>query len=336
MAGVSVKTASRVVNGEPGVSAALVGRVEDAARQLRYRPDEGARALRRTDRRTRTIGLLLEDVENPYSAALHRAVEDVAREREVAVLAASVDETPERERELVAAFSSRRVDGLIIMPVSPDQTHLEAERRAGVPLVFVDRAPAAFDADVVVSDNTHGAAVATRHLLAAGHRRIALLTDRLSVATARERRTGHLDAMAHAGIEVPPHHVVTDLRSPDAAEAAVVALLTAPSAPTALFTAQILVTVGALRALRRLGRQRDVALVGFDDFVLADLLEPGVTVVAQDPHGTGRLAADLLFRRIDGDTGPYVRQVLPTSLLQRGSGEIPLPLGAATGTPSTV
>jgi LacI family transcriptional regulator len=329
LAGVSLKTASRVVNREPGVSPSLVDRVEEAARRLGYRPHQGARALRRTDRRTATIGLLLEDVENPYSAALHRAVEDVARARGVAVLAASVDETPEHERELVAAFSSRRVDGLIIMPTSPDQTHLETERRAGVPVVFVDRSPPAFEADSVVADNEGGAALATRHLLATGHRRIAFLGDRLTVATTYERRAGYLAAMAHAGIEVPPHHVVTELPTSAAAEAAAAALLTAPDAPTALFTAQNLVTIGGLRALRRIERHFEVAVVGFDDFVLADLLDPAVTVVAQDPRGTGRRAAELLFRRVDGETGPYVHEVLPTRLIARGSGEIPPPVVAA-------
>jgi LacI family transcriptional regulator len=323
LAGVSLKTASRVVNGEAGVSPGLVVRVEDAARLLRYRPDQGARALRRTDRRTATIGLLLEDVENPYSAALHRAVEDAARARGVAVLAASVDETPERERELVAAFASRRVDGLIIMPASPDQTHLEAERRAGIPVVFVDRSPPAFEADSVVADNADGAAVATRHLLGAGHGGVAFLGGRLAAATTHERHAGYLSALAQAGVDVLARHVLTDLPTIDDAEDAASALLTAPDAPTALFTAQNLVTIGAIRALRRLGRHREVAVVGFDDFVLADLLDPAVTVVAQDPHGTGRRAAELLFRRVDGETGPYVHEVLPTRLIARGSGEIP-------------
>jgi len=332
LAGVSIKTASRAVNGEGGVSAALADKVEEAARQLGYRPDHGARSLRRADRRTATIGLLLEDVENPYSAALHRAVEDVARARGVAVLAASVEETPERERELVTAFASRRVDGLIIMPVAPDQTHLDAERKAGVPVVFVDRAPPGVDGDRVVSDNAGGARLATRHLLAAGHRRIAFLGDRPAITTTQERCSGFLAALDDAGVEAPAEHVVTGLRTSAAAEAAALALLGSPDPPTALFTAQNLVTMGAIRALRRLDRHRDVAVVGFDDFVLADLLDPAITVVAQDPRGIGRLAAELLFRRVDGHTGPRIREVLPTRLIARGSGEIPpsaAPLRAA-------
>ncbi len=325
LAGVSIKTASRAVNGEGGVSALLAERVDEAARRLGYRPDHGARSLRRSDRRTATIGLLLEDVENPYSAALHRSVEDVARARGVAVLAASVDETPERERELVTAFSSRRVDGLIIMPVAPDQAHLDTERSAGVPVVFVDRSPPDSDCDRVLADNDGGAQLAVRHLLAAGHRRIAFLGDRAVITTTQERHAGYRAALGRAAVPVPAHHVVTDLRTIEAAEAATVTLLTSPDAPTALFTAQNLVTIGAIRALRRLDRHRDVGVVGFDDFVLADLLDPAVTVVAQDPRGIGRRAAELLFRRVDGDGGPCVHEVLPTRLIARGSGEIPPP-----------
>jgi LacI family transcriptional regulator len=100
-------------------------------------------------------------------------------------------------------------------------------------------------------------------------------------------------------------------------------MLTRPDAPTALFTAQNLVTIGAVKALRRLGRQHEVALVGFDDFMLGDLLDPPVTVVAQDPDAIGRVAAEQLFRRIDGDTEPFTVQVVPTHLIVRGSGEIP-------------
>jgi len=103
-------------------------------------------------------------------------------------------------------------------------------------------------------------------------------------------------------------------------------MLGAADPPTALFTAQNLVTIGALKALRRLGRQHDVAIVGFDDFLLADVLEPPVTVVAQDPQLIGQLAAEQLFRRMDGDASPFRTEIVPTRLLARGSGEIPPPL----------
>lgn len=325
LAGVSLKTVSRVINGESGVSPALVERVQAAAARLEFRPNLGARSLRRADGRTATIGLLLQDLANPFSAAVHRAVEDIARAHGVAVLAGSVDETADRERELVTAFASRRVDGLVIMPTCCDQSYLLAERQAGVATVFVDRTPEGLDADAVLSDNRRGARDGVAHLIAHGHREIAFLGDRTTISTATERYRGYADALAEVGLTVRPDLVVRDLDTAEAARAAATAVLRRPDPPTAVFGAQNLVTIGALRALRDTGLQQQVALVGFDDFELADLLEPAITVVAQDPLRIGHLAAETLFRRIDGDDSPPGTAVVATRLVPRGSGEIPPP-----------
>jgi len=323
LAGVSVKTVSRVVNAERGVSLQMAEKVRRAARQLDFQLNLGARSLRRTDRRTATIGLILENVANPFSSAVHRAVENVARNHGVAVLTGSLDEDAERERELVAAFTSRRVDGLIMMPTGLDHDYLLPERRAGTPLVFVDRAPGLSDADVVLTDNRVGAEAGVCHLIAQGHRRIGFLGDLAHIATAAERYAGYVDAMRMAGLPFSIQHAVHDTATVEVAESATLAMLDAPDPPTALFTGQNLVTIGALKALRRLGRQHEVALVSFDDFLLADLLDPAVTVVAQDPKTIGRLAAEQLFRRADGDRSASRTEVVPTRLVARGSGEIP-------------
>lgn len=325
LAGVSLKTVSRVVNGEPGVSPTLTIKVRRAAERLDFQLNLGARSLRRADGRTATIGLILENVANPYSSALHRAVENVARDHGVAVLAGSLDEDPERERELVAAFTSRRVDGLIMMPTGRDHGYLLPERRAGTAMVFVDRAPGLLDADVVLADNRAGAMTGVGHLIAQGHQRIGFLGDLARIITAQERQAGYVDAMRQAGLTFSAAHTMHNTTTVEDAEAAATAMLTAAEPPTALFTAQNLVTIGALKALRRLGRQHDVALVGFDDFLLADVLNPAVTVVAQDPHIIGQLAAEQLFRRTEGDTSPFRTEVVPTRLICRGSGEIPPP-----------
>lgn len=323
LAGVSVKTVSRVVNGEPGVSAEMSTKVRDAAEQLEFQPNLGARSLRRTDGRTATIGLILENIANPYSSALHRAVEDVARGRGVVVLAGSLDKDPARERELVTAFVTRRVDGLIIVPTGQDHSYLLAERRAGTPLLFVDRMPGQLDADVVLTDNRKGVETGVAHLVAQGHRSIGFLGDGARIATARQRHEGYVDALTLAGIPVLDRHVVRDAMTVEIAQQSTEDMLTSANPPTALFTAQNLITIGALKALRRLGLQQQVALVGFDDFMLADLMDPPVSVVAQDPHTIGRWAAEQLFRRSDGDSTAYRTQVMPSRLIPRGSGEIP-------------
>ena len=323
LAGVGLKTVSRVVNSERGVSPELEARVRRAIEQLNYRRDANAATLRRLGRKTQTIGLVLEDVSNPFSSALYRALEDAARERGILVFACSCDEDPEREREFIASFRERRVDGIIVVPASHDHGYLYDERRNGTALVFVDRPASHLDADSVVSDNVAGAARATRHLLERGHRRIGFLGDLLSISTAEERLRGYRQALDGAGVSVDPELVRTELRDPDVAAAAVDEMLALPDPPTALFTAQNLLTIGGVRALRRAGRQREIALIGFDDVSLADMLDPAISVVAQDPQALGRTAADQLFRRLDGDTSPAVNLVIPVTLIPRGSGEIP-------------
>jgi LacI family transcriptional regulator, galactose operon repressor len=327
-AGVGLKTVSRVVNSERGVSPELQARVTRAIEELDYRRDANAATLRRLGRKTQTIGLVLEDVSNPFSSALHRAVQDAARERGVLVFAGSCDEEPDRERELIGSFRDRRVDGIVVVPASHDHAYLHDERRAGTALVFVDRPASNLDADTVVSDNVGGAKQAVRHLLDHGHRRIGFLGDLLSISTARERLNGYKQALAAEGLAVEEDLIVTEVRDPEAAAQAIEAMLARPEPPTAFFTAQNLLTIGGVRALRRLGREHEIALIGFDDVSLADVLDPPVSVVAQDPQAIGRAAADQLFRRLDGDTAPAVHLVVPATLIARGSGEI-RPRGAS-------
>ena len=322
LAGVSLKTVSRVVNREDGVSDELVAKVERASTQLDYRPNLTASNLRRSDRKTATWGLLLEDVANPFSSAVHRGVEEVARELGVAVFAASMDEDPERERELVAAFSSRRVDALIIAPTATEHAYLANESRNGIAVVFVDRPPLGFDADCVVTDNRAGSVAATRHLIERGHKRIAFIGDYASITTANERYQGYVDAMAAAGVQLRTEFVMRDVHDAAQAALAVHALLALDDAPTAIFAAQNLITMGTVEALRDAGAQHRIALVGFDDFAMANLLDPGVSVVAQDPRAIGRLAATLVNERLANSNAPASVHVVPSVLIARGSGEI--------------
>ncbi len=324
LAGVSLKTVSRVINAEPAVSENVRSRVVAAIQRLDYRHNHAASSLRRSDRKSSTIGVLLEDVANPFSSALHREIEDVALQRGVLVLAGSSDEDEAREQQLIAAFTSRRVDGLIIVPASHDHSYLLSERRAGTSMVFVDRPPAFLDADSVLTDNQAGARHAVAHLVAHGHRRIGYLGDLMTITTAAERYRGYEEELAAAGIAIDPQLVRLNVHGIEKADVAAVELLNRPQPPTALFTSQNLLTMGAGRALHRLDLHHRIALVGFDDVLLADLLEPGITVIAQDPSTMGRKAAAQLFRRIDGDRSPSVHLVVPTRLITRGSGEISL------------
>lgn len=324
-AGVGIATVSRVVNRKPGVTADLVERVTRAAEALGYRHDITASSLRRADRRTGTLGLILEDVANPFSSALHRTVEDAAAQRGILVLAGSSDENAVRERELIQTFAARRVDGLIIVPTGQADDELEQALDRDIPVVCVDRRVPVDNADSVTVDNRHGMRERVRAFHSLGHRRIAFLGDLSSIWTAEERYAGFVQGLAETGLPLLPELVCRDKHTEEAAEQAVRTLMDLAAPPTAILSAQNLLTIAARRVLQSLDRQNHVALVGFDDFPLADLLTPGVSVVAQDPVRQGREAARLLFERLDGEQGPARHSVLPTRYVARGSGELPAP-----------
>lgn len=325
LAGTSLKTVSRVVNGEAGVSEELSVRVRSAIDRLGYRHNLTASNLRRSGGKTRSVGMLMSNVTNPLDAAVHRTIEEMASQRGVAVMASSLDENPGRERQLVEAFAERRVDGLIMMPASHDQSYLIEERRMGMSIVFIDRPPAFFDADAVLVDNRNGATRGVKHLLAHGHRRIAFLGDRRSIVTAAERFRGYADALEAAGIDVDIHLVRQDIVDSEHARAEALDILSLDEPPTAIFAGQNLVTIGVVRALRSANKHHEIALVGFDDVPMSDLLDPPITVLAQDPTTIGRQAATTLFARLDGDRSPTQTYIVPTTLITRGSGEIRAP-----------
>jgi LacI family transcriptional regulator len=322
LAGVSLKTVSRVVNREQGVSSDVVNRVERAVNQLGYRHNLAASNLRRGHGRTAMVGALLQDVSNSFSSSLLRSLEDAARDRDVAIVASSLDEEPERERALVEGLVRRRVDGLLLMPATERQEYLAEDLRSGLPVVFVDRQPNGVDTDSVTIDNDLGARLAVNHLLAHGHRRIALLGDMTSIQTARSRHQGYQAALRAAGIQPDPRLTVTSLRSSDDGMEGLNRLLDADDPPTAIFAARNSLAVGAIRALHHRGLARRIALVGFDDFPLADIVDPPLTVIRQNVAAIGAEVAARLFARIDGDTSTPRHIVLTPELVPRGSGEI--------------
>lgn len=316
-AGVSLKTVSRVVNAESGVNAETATRVHDVIGRLGFRRHDGASSLRR--QRTASIGLLLEDVGDPFYSSITRAVEEVARQHRSIVLAGSSDEDPDRERRLALAFCARRVDGLLVVPAGDDHGYLVPEMRAGTAAVFMDRPAGNIDADTVLVDNVGGSAQAVHHLLSVGHRRIGFIGDAEAIFTAQQRLAGFRTAMTDAGRSADAQPVAMGPHTVESVAAVLESWRACRWPVGAVITGNNRLTVLALRALHGHG---DVpALVGFDDFELADLLGPPVTVIAQDPQLMGHTAAELLFRRLGGDRGPAERVVLPTRLIIRGCAE---------------
>lgn len=189
-AGVSPMTVSRAVSGEPGVSPDTAARVEQAVRQLGYQRNDNARNLRQKNLRTSTIGLVVDDLANPFYALMARSVEDEAHRRGFLVLVGSTNDEPRREREVIAAFTARQVDGLILVPTNTGHGFLKQPMDGGTCVVCVDRPARGLAVDTVTVDNRAGAERAVSHLLGHGHTRIAYLGDRFDIWTQRERHAG--------------------------------------------------------------------------------------------------------------------------------------------------
>ncbi|ASR37623.1 LacI family transcriptional regulator [Prauserella marina] len=320
-AGVSIKTVSRVVNAEAPVHPGTAAKVHAAIERLGFRRNAGARNLR-TGSGTGTLGLIVEDIGNPFYSELHRAIERAAATGGRHVLAASSEGDEERERDLALEFCARRVDGLVIIACGERHDYLAAELKAGTPVVFVDRPCGELDADTVLADDEGGAAMAVAHLARLGHREIGFLGDAPEIHTTRQRLLGFRRGCEEAGIDYDERLVRLGLRArgTETDLADVSAALRDTGAATAIVTGNNRITVAALRTLAAGGRRPE--LVGFDDFELADLLDPPVSVVASDLTALGTTAAQLLLARTRGDRFPPKKVVLPMRLIDRSH---PLP-----------
>jgi LacI family transcriptional regulator len=316
-AGVALKTVSRVVNGEAGVTPETAGKVLTAIGELGYRRNESARLLRTG--RTATIGVVADNCGDPEHAALCRGVEEVAREHGFLLFTGSTDNDPARAERLTLSFCARRVDGLVIVPTQGDHSYLISEIEAGIATVFALRRPAQLTADAALVDERGAARTAVQHLISYGHKRIGYLGGSYEgggnhgggVAGYRTRQllAGYAAAMAAAGL--PASEAWAALTPRQLRDGAVTAVLCGSREHTAL----------ALRTLAA-EQARRIAVVGFGDLDLAEFVTPGVTVVAYDSTAVGRAAAGLLRARLDGYSGPPREVVVPVRLIARGSAEI--------------
>jgi LacI family transcriptional regulator len=315
-AGVSMRTASRVLNDDPRVAASTRSRVQDVMKELRYTPDLMARSLRGgTDA---TIGLVVESIADPFFSELVAAVESATSENGKSVLVASTHGDAERECRVVTELLRRRISGLLVVPTASDHSWLAG---AASPLVLVDRPAKGLDADVVAIDDKRAAYDAVSHLIAHGHCDIAYIGDFSQVATSAARLAGYRQALTQHGIAVSERLIHADCPTPRSASAAVSSLLADSHQPTALFSAATRCSLGVVPAMHQL-RRTDIALVGFGDFAMADSLSPGVTVVDHSGSAVGQAAVARLSQRIrEPQLATDVVQV-PVALVERGSGEL--------------
>ncbi len=321
-AGVSRALVSLVMNDSPKVSAASRAAVLAAARELGYRPDLNARNL--AQRRTHTIGVLLNDIHNPFFTETIDGLEASARLAGQRILILHGARDPGREREAIETFLQLRVEGLVLVGTRIPAVEL-TEIAATTPAVVV-AAGRHHDVDTVSTDDHRGAQFAVEHLVRLGHRRIAHIDGDANVS-AIERREGYLSAMAAAGLD---DRAVIAVGGDDdtVAAAALDGLLARHEPPTAVFAFNDIVATGVLDRLDELGITvpDDMSVVGYDNTHLSGLAHISLTTVDQPRAEMGRLAVEVLLDRIAGDDSPPRHHVLAPSLVVRHtSGPAPDP-----------
>lgn len=319
-AGVSPSTVSHVLNNSRRVSSDLADRVRAAAATLEYQPNAMARSLRLQT--TATLGLVLPDSTNPFFAEVAQAAEETGFRHGYSVIIGNARGDLAVELVQIAALTSRQVDGLILIASTIKATHANDLVGRGMPLVIVDRKMPGVAADVVVSDHFDGALQATAHLLSLGHERIGYIGGPPDLMPSLDRQRGFETALVRAGLQPDPALIRQGDFHAESGYHGALDLMRLPEPPSAIFTANDMMAMGALRALREVKRRvpDDVSIVGFDDIYIARLLAPPLTTVAQPVRRLGEVAVERLLARLEGQAAERPAEiVLPTRLVARES-----------------
>lgn len=316
-AGVSVMTVSRVINNTGTVNDEMAERVRAAARTLAFEPNGVARDLRYGSEQS-MVGLVIEDLANPFYSLLAKTVENVAREHDSLLITASSEEDSRRERDVVLELARRRVAGLIVVPAAGSHTFLREQVELGMPTVLVDRLLPDVEADAALIDNFGGARRGTEWLLDRGHTSIAVLGFSDQIYSVAERIRGVKAALGSRGLG--PDSLLVRLGALDEQTAAreVSLMLDAENPPTAFFCSNNRMTLGAIAEVA--ARNAPAEILGFDDVPYANFLPLPVALVTYDIEQLARSAAELLFSRIEGFSGPTRSLTVGTRLeVHRGA-----------------
>jgi LacI family transcriptional regulator len=320
VAGVSLGSVSRVLNGNPSVTAEVRNRVLSTIEELGYKPNTAAQSMR--SQVSRTVGCIIRDINIPGLAAFVRAAHDVFVEAGYALLLSNSDGRAEREKELISVMAARRADALLIGQYSETDPDIEAYlKRIDIPIVLIDREHPDW-ADAVMVDHRGGIRKATEQLIRLGHRRIALITGRDSLFPARERIIGFRLAHEAAGLPLDPALVRSGSFMPEFGFEETSLLMSLPDRPTAIIAGGIEMMPGVIRALRVRGLSipKDVSLVGTLKSDLAELHDPPISVEQWDYAEVGRIAARFVLERLRAthEEGPR-RLLIPSEIIMRES-----------------
>jgi LacI family transcriptional regulator len=320
-AGVGMMTVSRVLNGTARVSDKTSARVDRALKELQYQPNLMARALR--GHRTHSIGVIVPYLYDPFFASCAHAISTVAKQHAYSVLLATSDERADTETEAARDLLRRQVDGIIVIPACNGRSHLRDPEFHSTPMVAVDRPVARSvprsQIDTVLVENQRGATLATEHLIQHGHKRICFIGLSQKLYTMSARLSGYNKAMNAAGLKPECFFDAADQAS---TLSFLRSVLGRPNPPTAIFAANGLASRDVLQAVATLDIHvpEEIAFIGFDDFALADILRPALTVVRQPVERAGEQAAQLLFSRLNGGADlPTQKLNLPVELVIRRS-----------------
>ncbi len=318
---VSVSTVSRVINKEPLVKEKTREKVEAAIAELGYLPNRVAQRLRSINVKNKLIGLVLPDIQNPFYVDVVRGVEEAAYRQNFAVMIGNFSQDEQKEKIFLEILQSESVDGLIVAPARGRDQHILKVMENGYPVVCIDRGLVGVDVDIVKVNNEEGAFGAIEYLIRLGHTRIAHITGHPNIPTTRERTAGYEAAMAKHGVEIDPDLVRNSDSSYPSGAVLMQELLDLAEPPTAVFTANNLITLGALKTIHEneLDIPGDISIVGFDDMYWSMSLNPPLTAVRQSGYDIGKRATDLLVQRIAHPLRSTSSVVLDTELMVRQS-----------------
>lgn len=320
-ANVSYATVSRALNNKEGVNEETRQRIIRIAQEMGYKPNAIARGL--VKRHTNTIGLVIPDITNPFFPEVARGVEDAANEQGYSILLCNTNWEQEREETYINLLMEKRVDGIIIAPISKDTNYIEDLLGDHFPLVYVSRVPEGTQNSFVVIDNTRGGFLATKHLIEQGYKKIGYIGGTKGSASSQDRFKGYQLAFEKYGIEYEPRFIVSGDFKRETGYNIMKKLLEGPEYPDAVFAENDLLALGAMQAIREKGLKipQDIAVVGFDDIPFASFPEVQLTTICQPKYEMGRIAAQILMDKLTQKKGKNTdrKVILEPELIVRKS-----------------